>query len=203
MEILYKLDSIEYLEIEGVYPVSDDTLFLLRSVKKVIDNGKGRLMDMGCGVGLISLYAAYGGWDVVSVDREPTALQNLRRNLIINDLSANLCLSDLFDGVPRSYENEFDIITFNPPYLPSNEYIPESRSDLALVGGRNGYEVMERFLKEVPRFLKENGQLLVLMYDHWTSELEFGPFRYNSNLGVQDAKDIDGERFIITHLTCK
>ena len=70
----------------------------------------------------------------------------------------NFIKSDLFSNV----RGKFDLIIFNPPYLPfdSREDI-ESR--LHTSGGKRGDEVIIRFLKEVAGFLNKRGIILIVI----------------------------------------
>ena len=203
MEVIHKFGNIQYKEMDKVYPVSEDTLFLLGSVKRLLEKDDGRIMDMGCGVGLITLFASSLGWEVISVDREPLALENLRSNLAMNKLSSDLYLSDLFEGIPRKYEGSFDTISFNPPYLPHENIPIDRRADMALVGGENGHEVAEKFIRASSDFLKVGGRVIMLAYSSWVKKIDIGSIgSMIPNVKFKE-KEIDGERFMIMELVKK
>ena len=61
--------------------------------------------------------------------------------------------SDLFQNI----KEKFDTIIFNPPYLPDQE-----PKDLALDGGKQGYELTEKFLKHAKTHINKNGTILLL-----------------------------------------
>lgn len=61
--------------------------------------------------------------------------------------------SDLFSKI----KGKFGLITFNPPYLPSKKF-----EDIEVDGGRNGTEIIERFLKQARSHLEKNGIILLL-----------------------------------------
>jgi|CXWL01.1.fsa_nt_gi SAM-dependent methyltransferase len=48
--------------------------------------GPHRALEIGCGLGLVSLVAARLGWSVVAGDHEPTALVFARHNALLNDI---------------------------------------------------------------------------------------------------------------------
>ncbi len=52
----------------------------------------------------------------------------------------------------------FHTIILNPPYLPEDGF----KKDIALIGGKHGYEIIEQFLNEVNTFLHTNGRILLL-----------------------------------------
>jgi HemK-related putative methylase len=197
MEVIHNFNGLRYQELVGVYPVMEDTLLLVKAVNEYLIEGKGMIMDMGCGVGLISLLSYKNGWKAISVDREPNALRNTRKNHMLNDFKPQLFLSDLFEGIPRSFLGSFDLITFNPPYLSASVFQFDRRSDLALVGGEQGSEVVKRFLMGSSKFLKDQGGILLLGYEEWSEMI----IRFASDLKLRVScnidKDIDGERFVI------
>ena len=53
-----------------------------------------------------------------------------------------------------------DIIIFNPPYLESDDY---KHADLD--GGKKGREILDRFLEQMPLYLKKNGKCFFLQTD--------------------------------------
>jgi len=55
-------------------------------------------------------------------------------------------------------EAVFDLVAFNPPYLPSARI-----EDLAVDGGRDGVEVALSFLEEAVRVLKPAGKIVMLV----------------------------------------
>ena len=51
------------------------------------------------------------------------------------------------------------MIVFNPPYLPEEK---ETKGDIQIVGGKKGYEVIERFLLKAKDYLLSKGKILLL-----------------------------------------
>ena len=52
----------------------------------------------------------------------------------------------------------FDLIIFNPPYLPEDKYDKEKDT----TAGRKGYELILKFLEEAKEYLDKNGEILLL-----------------------------------------
>jgi len=100
-----------------------------------------RLLDMGTGA-----FATVGlalwrrtGCDVVSTDVRPDLVRRARANVEANGAPIRVVEARFFDGV----EGEFDVVTFNPPYVPSGMLGgPDVQSD----GGPEGTTVIEGFL---------------------------------------------------------
>ena len=74
-----------------------------------------KVLDLGCGCGLVGIYLALtlGQENVVLCDVDPLAVQAARENLAANRLSCPVYLSDALDGVP---DRAFGLILCNPPY---------------------------------------------------------------------------------------
>jgi release factor glutamine methyltransferase len=68
--------------------------------------------------------------------------------------------SDLFNSFPNTLKHSFDVIIFNPPYLPSSNTIYKDNSkkkiDYSWDGGELGIEIFLQFLDEAKNFLKLN-----------------------------------------------
>ncbi|MGE8658868.1 MAG: 50S ribosomal protein L3 N(5)-glutamine methyltransferase [Achromobacter sp.] len=129
------------------------------------------VLDMCTGSGCLAILAAlaFPYAQVDAVDVSPDALEVARRNVDDYGLGDRLTLrqSDLFDSLP---ERQYDVIICNPPYVNSGsmdalpqEYRHEPR--LALAGGADGMDLVRRILGAAPRYLSENG-VLVLEIGH-------------------------------------
>lgn len=128
-----------------------------------------RILDVGCGSGVIGLSLATGLKDeradlaVTLADVSPDALalarenaDRLKKELDGGELS--FVESDLFSAI----EGEFDLIAANLPYIaeadmPGLSAEVKCDPELALRGGPNGTELIERFLAELPKFLADEG----------------------------------------------
>jgi release factor glutamine methyltransferase len=135
-----------------VYQPEADTYLLLDAAKKEVKPGD-RVLEIGTGSGHISRELALES-DVVATDINPHAV------LCAHCSGVDVVRSDLFAGI----RGTFDLILFNPPYLPT---LPEERIDdwleYALDGGETGRIVIERFASEVGRVLAPGGRILLLI----------------------------------------
>ena len=131
-----------------IYEPREDSFLLQKYVKQY---AQGKVLDIGTGSGIQSITALKKTKEVLAVDINPEAVELLKKKGI------NARISNLFSKV----KGTFDIIIFNPPYLPKDEREPKD-SALATTGGKKGYETIERFLKQAKKFLKKEGKILIV-----------------------------------------
>jgi len=143
-----------------VYPPSDDTFLVLDNLR-VEDSDE--VLEVGCGCGIITLTAAKKARKVVATDINPFAVKTTKENVKINGLEekVQVRIGDLFNPIEKN--EKFSLIIFNPPYLPtSGKDKIGGWLEKAWDGGVNGRRVIDRFLDEVKKFLKENGRILMV-----------------------------------------
>jgi release factor glutamine methyltransferase len=135
-----------------VYHPEADTYLLLEAAKNEVRCGD-RVLEIGTGSGLVSCeLARLTG--IVATDINPHAVS------CAHDAGIEVVRTDLFAGIRGS----FDLILFNPPYLPTQ---PDERVDdwleYALDGGESGRAVIERFARSVGKVLAPGGRILLLI----------------------------------------
>jgi release factor glutamine methyltransferase len=140
-----------------VYEPAEDTFLLLASLD--VHPGDS-VLELGTGAGVIALDCARKGATVVCSDINPFAVRLTRRNIERNRQllkgPVEVRQGDLFHVLRPS--ERFDIIIFNPPYLPTKRVERVGGwFDVATDGGRDGLRLTRRFLHEVPEHLIEHG----------------------------------------------
>ncbi len=138
-----------------VYRPSDDTHLILDLISL---EGDEEILEIGCGSGFISLHCSARGCSVTAVDKDPKAVENTVRNAEKNGLDLTVLRSDLFSDV----EGVWDVIVFNPPYLPKH---PELDKDDRWDGGEKGNEVLIEFLELAPEYLNQGGRIFTCYSD--------------------------------------
>jgi len=135
-----------------IYPPREDSLLLQKWVRKL---AQGSVLDMGTGSGIQAETASFCTRvkSVLAVDVDPEVIAHCKRNVAGKKIRC--AQSDLFNKIPKS---QFTTIIFNPPYLPQEL----QERDIALEGGKHGYETTVRFLEQANHFLKTDGQILLL-----------------------------------------
>ena len=142
---------------EDVYEPAADTELLVRSIRL---RGGERVLEIGTGTGVVAIHCAKHGGRVTATDVCSEALDLTRENAVANQVELDLREGDLFDPV----EGTFDVIIFNPPYLPTApEDLTHSILDRALDGGPDGTEVALRFIERLPQFLADEGRAYLVV----------------------------------------
>jgi release factor glutamine methyltransferase len=137
-----------------IYEPSDDSYLLIESLKKTLKNNKKdiKIIEIGSGSGIISEFCKdQGFFNLTVTDLNKNALKLLKSK------GFKVIESDLFDKI----NEKFDLIIFNPPYLPFDNDEPAS-SRLSTTGGKLGNEIILRFLTESRDHLKDNGNIILL-----------------------------------------
>ncbi|MBN2053234.1 DUF2431 domain-containing protein [Candidatus Woesearchaeota archaeon] len=133
-----------------VYEAQEDSYLLLKYVKEL---SYGKVIDIGTGSGILAEGVMHNPnvESIYAVDIDKEAVEGLKKKCFGMIKCKH---SDLFSNV----EEKFDVIIFNPPYLPDDE----KDEDIALDGGKKGYELIERFLKEAKKHLNASGFILMV-----------------------------------------
>lgn len=110
-----------------------------------------KVLDMGTGSGIQSknfLTLGIKKQNITAVDVNPDAIKEIK-NIKIKKIK-----SDLFTKV----KGKFDIIAFNPPYLPEHKY--DKQPDTT--GGKEGDETIVRFIHQLKSHLAKKGVCFLL-----------------------------------------
>jgi release factor glutamine methyltransferase len=147
-----------------------ETELLVEKALELLRNSAKRVLDLGTGSGAIALALAHEcpTVHVIASDRSYAALQVAQRNALRHQLQDRVAfvLADLLSGFSPS-PAPFDFIVSNPPYVGEKEFpslapeIIQYEPNVALVAGPQGLAVIRRIIREAPRYLRNNGSLLL------------------------------------------
>ncbi len=145
-------DAKEIQKIQ-VYEPAEDTELLLRMVLEEV-RPTDRVLEMGCGRGMISSKLRPLAQSLIATDVNPHAIRMTKAEGI------NVIQADLFKGI-RSC---FDLVIFNPPYLPTGR---DERLggwlNFAFDGGATGRDTINPFLETLKEHLSPGGRALILI----------------------------------------
>ncbi|MBI4345041.1 MAG: methyltransferase [Euryarchaeota archaeon] len=140
----------------GVYTPREDSLLLADQLQ--VPKG-ARVLDLGTGCGIQGIVASARAGRVLAADINPGAVRCAEENARLNGVeNMTVVEGDLFDGI----EGRFDLIAFNPPYLPTEPWEPRDMASGAWDGGMDGREVVDRFLEDVVDHLSGDGSILLV-----------------------------------------
>lgn len=172
-----------------VYEPAEDT-FLLAANLTVEE--RSDVLEIGTGTGLLALFCAAKARRVIAVDVSREAAVCAKLNAKRNDLkNVDVIRGDLFGALADGAL--FDLIAFNPPYLPEDG----EAASAAWSGGPDGRAVIQRFLQQVRQHLKKEGRLAMIGsslsdYEATLSTLKASGF---------EAKVLAKKRFFFEELT--
>lgn len=144
--------SIEIEDFDTVYPVSEDSIFLIESLN--VTAGE-HVLEIGCGSGVVSLHCAKNGCDVTAVDINLNAVDAARYNAELNGLEVEVRWSDVYTCI----DDTFDTIIFNLPYLPADD---DGIEAMAWSGGSDGLGPLPRVLEGLSEHLRKEGRLVIV-----------------------------------------
>lgn len=132
------------------------------------------VLDLCTGNGSLATIAAHHYYDAeivasdISEDALDVASINIERNQVTDRVT--LIKSDLFNELGDYFET-FDLILTNPPYVDTRrmEALPKEylyEPNLALFGGADGLEFVDKILKQSKYYLSDFGVLVVEMGDN-------------------------------------
>lgn len=170
-----------------IYQPAEDSYLMSRILKEQLpflleENPDLKFLEIGAGSG-IHLETAFNS----GIKKENIFSSDIDKNSVshCNLLGFNCVHSDLFEAfkgrlivkgnlVPLQY----DIIIFNPPYLPEDSREPKP-SRLSTTGGKKGNEIILRFLNEAKNYLEENGKIF-LITSSLSKDVDFDKLGYEA-----------------------
>ena len=146
-------DGLDIASDPEVYPPSEDSVFLAETLD--VRPGE-KVIEIGCGSGIVSIQCALNGAEVSACDINPRAVELARRNAETNGVRMEVFLSDVWSAV----RGRFDTAVFNLPYLPVSD---EGALAKAWSGGPDGLGPLPRLLEGAPEHLVPGGRVVVVV----------------------------------------
>ena len=140
------------------YCYNSDSIFLYQFISTF--NPKGALLDVGCGVGIISLLLSRDfNIETSIIDKQEGMLSYAKHNYALNDLKVQTYLGDFTE---LQTEERYDYIISNPPFYDTK--VQQSENIHLNIARYAQHLPVEAFIKRVKRFLKPKGWF-IFCYD--------------------------------------
>ena len=181
-----------------IYQPAEDSYLLQKTIRKFLKtNLKNKkinknilILDMGSGSGIQAKTCKQLGFENIK-----TADINLRAIRHLKKQNLNPIKSNLFSNL---YNEKFDLIIFNPPYLPENKF--DKKPDTT--GGKKGHETIIKFLKQAKNHLMKKGIILLLFSSlSQPTIIKNKAKKMGYNLKLLDRQNLSFEELFIYKLT--
>ena len=137
-----------------IYQPLEDSYLLQETLKEFLKNVEKsiKILDLGSGSGIQALTCRELNFkNILTSDINKESVTYLK------SLGFKSKKSDLFSNI----NGKFDLIIFNPPYLPEDSREP-NESKINTTAGKKGYEIIIKFLKQASKHLNKNRSILLL-----------------------------------------
>ncbi len=140
------------------YCYNSDSIFLYDFISTF--KPKGELLDVGCGVGIISLLLSRDfSIETTIIDKQEKMLSYAKHNYAINNLEVK---SHLGDFAEFKTDDKFDFIISNPPFYDSN--VQQSENTHLNIARYAHHLPIVDFIAKVKKLLKPRGWF-IFCYD--------------------------------------
>lgn len=196
--------GLDFFVNEHVLIPRQDTETLVELVLQEQQSTEKKLLDLCTGSGCIAIsLAVKGGYEsMTATDLSEEALKVAERNAKAHQKEIIFRQGDLFTALPQSEAGTFDIITSNPPYIPTaviatlEPEVREHEPMMALDGTEDGLKFYRQIAKKAGTWLKPGGVIyLEIGYDQ--GEAVSGLLREAGFDKVRVVKDLPGKDRVV------
>ncbi len=145
-EIVYKINDREFTFFSDNGVFSKDKIdfgsdLLIKTIVKNINKDKLKILDVGCGYGLIGItLSKLLNSEATMIDINKRAIHLTEKNIIKNDVKGKTFESDTYEKI----DDVYDLIVTNPPI-------------------RAGKKLVYKILDDASNYLKDNGELWLVI----------------------------------------
>ncbi|MEU2234891.1 HemK2/MTQ2 family protein methyltransferase [Streptomyces vietnamensis] len=153
-------DTLRVCRLPGVYAPQADTALLAARLRREELRPGMRSLDLCTGTGVLAVLAALRGARATAVDISRAAIAASRLNALLHGCRIRTLRGDLDAPVARE---RFDLVTVNPPYVPSEDpQAPVRGARRSWDAGTDGRLLLDRVCARAPCLLTPSGVLLLV-----------------------------------------
>ncbi|NHW88548.1 MAG: methyltransferase [Archaeoglobales archaeon] len=136
-----------------IYEPAEDSELLLRAALKEVKKDD-TVIEIGAGSGFVAENLVDKCSFLLTTDISPFAVRELKKKKL------NVIRTDIAKGVKK----KFSLVLFNPPYLElENELKRGFWEDCSINGGKEGIEVISKFLDTLRDFMDKKGRAIIVV----------------------------------------
>jgi tRNA1(Val) A37 N6-methylase TrmN6 len=140
------------------YAYNSDSIFLYDFISSF--HPKGKLLDVGCGVGIISLLLTRDfNIETTIIDKQDIMLKYAKHNYELNNLKVQSFLGDFRESLNNE---KYDFLVSNPPFYDSN--VTQSENEHLNIARYSYHLPIESFVAQVKKVLTPRGRF-IFCYD--------------------------------------
>jgi len=161
-----------------IYEPAEDSYLMSETLKKELQkllskNSNLKFLEIGVGSGINLVTAKKCGVNINNITGSDINSMAVKQ---CKSIGFNCITSNLFSNI----KGKFDVIIFNPPYLPEDKREPtESRTETT--GGKKGNEIAIKFLKQAKNNLTNNGRIF-LITSSLSQDINFKALGYKAKI---------------------
>lgn len=182
-----------YNEISGIYEKMIDfekNLELRVAAYKKIFPQKGKVIDIGCGVGLDSIALALNGHEVVSCDISPNMINEAKINAEKYGVNID-AVENSFQTISKKFFGEFDYVVSvgnTIAHLKPGELKNAVNKIYKLLkpGGKTlihilNYDLIIKNSKRINNIANRDGNIIIRLYDFGKKDIDFNILSFSLN----------------------
>jgi len=183
-----------YDSISGFYDKMIDfekNLELRKNSYKNIFPLKGRVADLGCGIGLDSIALSLNGLDVTAFDISPKMIAAAEQNAKRYNVNISTHVHSV-QTIPKSFNKKFNyVVTVGNTIAHLNSLdlksVVRKMNDLLLPGGKIflhilNYELIKKQNKRISNITNREGKIIIRFYDFRNGDLDFNILSFPQNI---------------------
>ena len=182
-----------YDEVADIYEQMIDfkkNLILREDAYKKIFTAKGKVADIGCGIGLDSIALALNGHSVTAFDISPKMIEETKLNTLKYNVDIGAYVHS-YQSMPKEFHKKFNsVISVGNSIAHINsrqlDAAIKKMNNLLLPGGRLfihilNYQLIKRENRRINNIANRDGKIIIRFYDFRKDNLDFNILSFQQN----------------------